>query len=156
MDLPTISIEVIWLILGIIFVFSEFFVPGLVIAFFGVGGFITAITTWLNITTSFPAQLLTFMLSSLVLLFSLRRFLKPVFFGETQDSSDNQFFNIEIGKTVPVVELIEPEQLGGKVRYQGAPWSAKADERIAPGESARIIGCDNLTLIVEKVGKKEQ
>lgn len=156
MELPTISIEVIWLIAGIIFIFSEFFIPGLVVAFFGVGCFVTAITTWLKITASFPSQLLTFMISSLGLLFTLRRFVKPVFFGESQSASDNQFFNIEIGKTVPVVELIEPDQLGGKVRYQGAPWSAKSEERIAPGESAKIVGCDNLTLIVEKAGKKEQ
>ena len=51
--------------------------------------------------------------------------------------------------------MIEPGEVGGKVRYQGALWSAQADERIPPGESVRIKGCDNLTLIVEKKSKEE-
>jgi membrane protein implicated in regulation of membrane protease activity len=148
--------EIIWLIVGIIFVFSEFFIPGVVIAFFGIGGIITAGTTWVGLTPNLSSQLLVFTLSSLLLLFTLRRTLKPIFLGKTRISTGNKNFNIEIGKLVGVVELIEPNELGGKVRYQGAPWSAKATEQIVPGETVKIIGCTNLTLLVEKVNKTNE
>ena len=152
----SIDPEFVWAIVGIIFVFCEFFIPGLVIAFFGVGALIAALTTWIGLTPNLPLQLLVFMISSLLLLGLLRKYLKRTFLGKAQGVDDLPNFNVEIGKIVPVVEYIQPGEVGGKVRYQGAPWSARAPEPIAPGESVKIVGCDNLTLIVEKIKKTEE
>lgn len=149
--ISSIEHEVVWAILGLIFVFCEFFIPGLVIAFFGVGALITALTTWIGITPNLSLQLLVFMISSLLLLGLLRKYVKRTFLGSGKGVDDLPNFNVEIGKIIPVVEFIQPGEVGGKVRYNGAPWSARADEPISPGESVKIIGCDNLTLIVEKV-----
>jgi membrane protein implicated in regulation of membrane protease activity len=150
----SLSPEIIWIILGIIFVFVEFFIPGLVIAFFGVGAFITALTTWMKITTSLPSQLLVFILSSVLFLVFLRKYVKRTFLGKTRGDESERNFNIEVGKIVPVIEFIQPGEVGGKVRYMGTTWSATASEPIAPGESVEIIGNDGLTLIVEKVKKE--
>lgn len=152
-SLSSIPPELVWALLGIVLIFCEFIIPGLVIAFFGGGALITALTTWLGLTPSLALQLLVFMVSSLLLLGLLRRFLKRTFLGSEKEGSEGMNFNVEIGKIVPVVEFIEPGVVGGKVRYQGAPWSARSTESVAPGESVRITGCDNLTLIVEKVEK---
>jgi len=149
--LSSIAPELVWAILGLVFVFCEFFIPGLVIAFFGVGALITALTTLLHITPNLSLQLLVFMISSLALLGLLRKYVKRTFLGSGKGVDDLPNFNIEIGKIVPVVEFIQPGEVGGKVRYQGAPWSARAEEPISPGESVKIVGCDNLTLIVEKI-----
>lgn len=59
--------------------------------------------------------------------------------------------NGDIGEIVPVVEPIVPPGHGGKVEYKGKIWPARSSERIAPGENARIIGRDILTLVVEKI-----
>jgi membrane protein implicated in regulation of membrane protease activity len=150
-----ISPEIIWLLASVLLVFSEFMIPGLVIAFFGGGALITALTTWLGFTSTLELQLLVFIVSSILLLVVLRAYVKKIFLGRLQQSGDIQNFSIEVGKIVPVVELIEPGEVGGKVRYQGALWSAKADEKIPPGESVKIKGFDNLTLIVEKKNKEE-
>lgn len=156
MDLSSIlsiSAELAWAIVGIIFIFIEFFIPGLVIAFFGVGALITALTTWIGISPTLPWQLLVFIVSSILLLVLLRRYVKRVFFGGEKGEVDVPNFIVEIGKVVPVVEYIQPGEVGGKVRYQGANWLARADEPIPPGESVKIIGCDNITLLVKKVEK---
>ena len=150
----SLSPEIIWIILGIVFIFFEFFIPGLVIAFFGVGALITALTTWMKLTTSLTSQLLVFILSSVLFLVFLRKFVKSTFLGKTKGDESERNFNIEIGKIVPVVEFIQPGEVGGKVRYMGTTWSATASEPIAPGESVEIIGNDGLTLIVEKVKKE--
>jgi membrane protein implicated in regulation of membrane protease activity len=151
----SLSPEVIWIVLGIIFIFFEFFIPGLVIAFFGVGALVTALTTWIKFTTSLTSQLLVFIVSSVMFLVLLRKYVKSTFLGKTKGEESERNFNIEIGKIIPVVEFIQPGEVGGKVRYMGTTWSASASEPIAPGESVEIIGNDGLTLIVEKV-KKEQ
>ena len=156
MLLETISsmpAEIVWAVLGLIFVFIEFFIPGLVIVFFGVGALITAVTTWSGLTPSLPWQLLVFIVSSVLFLVLLRKYVKRTFLGKTlgDGEEDDLNFNIEIGKIVPVIESIKPGEVGGKVRYMGTTWSASSSEPIAPGESVEIIGNDGLTLIVEKV-----
>lgn len=152
-SLTSIPAEIVWAILGIILVFFEFFIPGLVIAFFGVGAIITALTTWIGITPSLGLQLLVFMVSSVLLLILLRKMVKRTFLGKQKGVEVDRNFNLDIGKIVPVIEFIQPGEVGGKVRHQGSNWSAKASEPIPPGESVRIVGCENITLIVEKVEK---
>jgi membrane protein implicated in regulation of membrane protease activity len=152
-SLTSIPAEVVWAILGIVFVFFEFFIPGLVIAFFGVGAIITALTTWIGITPSLELQLLVFIVSSILLLILLRRMVKRTFLGKTKGEYGDRDFNVDIGKIVPVIEFIQPGEVGGKVKYQGSNWPAIASEPIPPGESVKIIGRENITLIVEKVEK---
>jgi len=149
MDILGISMNIIWLLAGIGFIFLEFIIPGLVIAFFGVGAIITAIITTI-IDTSIEVQVLIFSISSILCIIFLRRYFTKIFAGKELNARDNENFNIEMGKIVPVVELIEPNVIGGKVKYQGALWPAKADHTISPGESVEIIGRENLTLIVKK------
>ena len=151
----SISPQLVWAILGVVFIFFEFFIPGLVIAFFGVGALVTAFTTWIGITPNLSLQLITFIISSILLLILLRKYVKRTFLGGAKGVDDLPNFNVEVGKIVPVVEFIQPGEVGGKVRYQGTQWSARASEPIAPGESVKIISCDNLTLIVEKLNNNE-
>ncbi len=155
-SLLTIPAEVVWAILGIVLVFFEFFVPGLVIAFFGVGALITALTTWMGLSPSLAPQLLVFIVSSILLLMLLRRYLKGIFLGGAKEQKSKIDFTVEVGKIIPVIEYIQPGEVGGKVRYQGTLWSAGAEEPIPPGESVRILGCENITLIVERVEKNNR
>lgn len=153
-SLSQIPAEIVWTVIGIVLVFMEFFIPGLVIAFFGFGALITALTTWIGLTTSLAAQLLVFIIFSILMLVLLRKYLKRTFLGDSTSQVDRINFSVEVGKIVPVIEFIQPGEVGGKVRYQGTNWSAKATEAIPPGESVKIIGCENITLIVEKVETK--
>lgn len=152
MFLETISPEIIWAIFGIILLLMELFMPGLVIFFFGFGGLVTALTTMLGVTESLNTQLLVFIFTSILALLFFRKLIKNKFM-ERSDEPDTDKYNIQIGKIVSVIELIEPNEVGGKVRYQGSPWSAESSEKIGPGESVKITGFRNLTLIVEKIQK---
>ena len=144
-----ISPKIIWTIAGVLLLFAEFLLPGLVVAFFGGGALVTALTTWLGLSPGLQGQLVVFLAASLLLLILLRRTLKNVFLGKTQPDGEPRDFNLEIGKLVPVVLEIRPGEPGGKVRYQGTLWDAMADEAIPAGGMARITGQVNLTLTVE-------
>ena len=147
------SPEIIWAFFGIILLFAELLIPGLVIAFFGFGALLTSLTTYLNITPSLSLQLFTFICTSVLSLLLFRKYIKKMLYKKIEEKEKTNNYSIEIGKIVPVIELIDPNEIGGKVKYQGTPWSAKSSEKIGPGESVKIIGFKNLTLIVEKLDK---
>ena len=48
--LENLNHELLWFLLGLAFLLSEFVVPGFVIAFFGVGAWVTAILTGVGLT----------------------------------------------------------------------------------------------------------
>jgi len=148
------SIVFLWTLAGIVLIFVELFVPHFVIAFFGGGALVTALTTAVGLTTSLASQLVVFIVSSLLLLFLLRRYLKKTLTGNMKDSDDQQPFDLEIGKIVTVVRDIDPHTGFGKVKYLGTQWDAMAAEFISAGESVRLVGGSNLTLRVERVKKE--
>ncbi len=145
------SPALLWLIVGLLFVFFEIFVPGFVLAFFGGGALIVALTTWLGWTLGLTSQVIVFLMSSLVLLFSLRRFFTRIFSGREDTEGDTINFKVEKGAVVTVLETIDPSKGKGRVRYQGSEWKATASSVIPAGDSARVSGMNNLTIEVEKV-----
>ena len=74
--------EIVWAVLGLIFVFIEFVIPALVAVFLGIGALITAITTWAGFTPSLPLQLLVFIGSSVLLLVLLRKYVRRKSLGK--------------------------------------------------------------------------
>lgn len=149
--LINIAPETLWLIMGLVFILLELVIPGLIIVFFGAGALITCITTWAGLTQSLTAQVIIFAVSSTLFVGVVRWLILKYKKMNTEETTN---FNIEIGRIVDVIEMIEPGQTGGKVRYQGADWNARCQTKILPGDSVRITGCDNLTLIVEPLLKQ--
>jgi inner membrane protein len=148
------NIGFLWTLAGILLIFIELFYPHFVLAFFGGGALVTALATALGLTAGLSGQLAVFIVSSLLLLFLLRRYLKKTLTGNMKDIDDAQLFDLEIGKIVLVVNEIDPQKGHGKVKYHGTHWDAMAKETIAAGESVRVTGRSNLTLQVEKIKKE--
>ena len=155
-----LSPELVWLFAGIFLIFTEFFIPGVVIVFFGVGALLTSFAILLSDALTFhlslPMQMWIFLVSSIGFMMLMRNKLMATFLGKAMDDGEQRTFNVEVGKMVSVVELIEPGEVGGRVRYQGTLWSARSEKRHMPGESVVITGCDNLTLIVESMKKEDE
>jgi inner membrane protein len=145
------SPELLWVLVGLVMLFLELFLPGLVIIFFGGGALLTALATALGLTPTLTSQLLLFIVSSLALLAVLRRMLQKIFRGKTFAARNEAGFDAEIGRLVEVREAIDPRTERGRVFYQGSLWPARSGEFIDAGVSARIIGRDNITLLVEKI-----
>ena len=142
--------ELIWAVIGILLLLSEFAVPGLIVFFFGVGALVTALIC-LFMDIGINAQLLIFLLVSVVSLLCLRNWLKGVFLGHI-GAKQSGSTNLEdyIGKQAVVKEKIVPK-LGGKIELHGTNWQAHADEEIEAGEVVEITGKNNLILKVKKV-----
>jgi len=140
--------ELIWFLIGLVLLLLELALPGLIIFFFGVGACIVALVCLLT-DISLNTQLLIFLLSSILSLLCLRRWLKGIFMGfivSKQDMTEN--LEEFIGHRAVVKEKITP-YAPGKVEFHGTNWEALADEEIAVGTLVKITGKDNITLKVK-------
>jgi membrane protein implicated in regulation of membrane protease activity len=140
--------EIIWFLIGLVLLIMEFILPGLIIAFFGVGAWIVALVclfTDIGINT----QLIIFIVSSVLSLFFLRKWLKGVFIGHSVSKQDlKEDLEEFIGQKAVVKEKITPKA-GGKVEFHGTNWEAEADEEIAVETVVEIVGKENITLKVK-------
>ncbi len=140
----------IWFLIGLALVLSEFMVPGVILVFFGMGAWTAAVTSWLGLTAGWTSQLLVFAISSIIYLVLLRRWFQARFMGfegDRQDPSSN--IDEFQGQIVTVTEDINPETGSGKVEFKGAAWSARSETLITTEHRARVIGVDSITLLVE-------
>jgi membrane protein implicated in regulation of membrane protease activity len=138
----------IWLVVGCALMLSEFVVPGFIIFFFGAGAVFTAAALLIS-PMGLPGQFTVFLLSSVVLLFVLRRLLPRIFSGYKKENTlpaDEEEF---AGEPATVMEDIAPGRQG-KILFHGSAWTAESKEKCSAGETVRIVRRSNLTYVVEK------
>lgn len=138
--------EVIWFLIGLVLIVMEFVLPGLIIIFFGIGAWITAICCML-FDFGLNAQLAIFIFTSLLALALLRKYLRKRFFRENETGEDTLIDEF-IGKTVTVEQAITPDKIG-KVMFKGTLWEAKSDHSLKKGQIVKITGKESIVLIVE-------
>ncbi len=140
--------EIIWFLVGLALLIMEFALPGLIIAFFGIGACIVAIICMIT-DIGINTQLIIFMASSVLSLLCLRKWLKGIFFGHVKSKQDmTQDLQEFVGERAMVKKKITPKA-AGKVELHGTNWAAEADEEIAEGTTVEIIGKENITLKVK-------
>lgn len=155
MDFAFVTPPFIWALLGIAFLIIEFFFPGFVFFFFGLGAFLSSVFCLLLPQLSMSLQLIVFITGSLFFLLCLRKWVKNVFTGFF-DSNESMPLNKDsyIGDTGVVAKPIQPG-ITGKIEFHGSLWPAVANEKLEKGEPVRIIEQDNITFTVEKLNKQE-
>ena len=143
----------IWFIVGVALIVSEFFLPGIVLVFFGISAILVAILEWCGLVTELSTQLWVFSVGSLVLLFALRRFFKQWFVGKVKDDADAGEIDLDefVGKEVKVVEAIAGEGTRGKGELKGADWKASSLDALEVGAIAEVVERDGLTLVVKRL-----
>ena len=135
---------VIWFIAGFIFFVLEFALPGLILFFFALGAWITAITC-LFFDVSIDTQLIVFGASTIVTILLFRKSLRKILYTRRQSSEIEDEF---IGKTGRAETFIGPGK-NGKVDFKGTSWDAKSDDSIEPGDEVIVVGNESILLIVK-------
>jgi membrane protein implicated in regulation of membrane protease activity len=135
----------IWLILGVLLLIAELMSVSFFFAFLSIGALLTALLSWLNITTTLNMQLLAFSVISIGSLLFLRKPLQKVFLKNGKTVEYNEY----VGDKATVVTAI-PANGEGKVFYRGTEWAAKSDTGQAIDESSIVIirELDGIKLIV--------
>jgi len=138
----------LWLYVGAFLMLAEIVSPGFVIFFFGLGASTVAGAKWMFPDMSLAWQLALFSIFSILYLLTLRRYIKSVFHGDTDQSKalDSEY----VGRLAKVTETVRPD-VPGRVLLGDAEWSASATEQLDPGTEVKVIGRVNLTLKVERL-----
>jgi membrane protein implicated in regulation of membrane protease activity len=137
-----------WFLLGFILFLLEFIIPGLVLFFFGVGAWITALVV-LAFALPLNAQLVLFLISSVLTLALFRKSIKKLTWSrklERNEVLEDEF----IGKTAVAQTDIAPGQTG-KVEFKGTNWEARTTDMISKGDKVLISGTESITLIVNSI-----
>lgn len=148
--LDNASAELLWFLVGLVLLVSELALPGFVIIFFGFGAWITALLVGFGLLPSFNAQLLVFLISSVICLAVFRKKGKHLFEGKVSRIWNPESSMDDVrGQRAVVLQAITPGAPGGRVEFHGTSWSAEADVVIPPGQIVEITRQDNLTLYVK-------
>jgi len=131
-----LSSSLIWFLIGVAFLIAEIGLSGFILIFFTAGCWIVAFVTWL-FDIELTIQILLFIVSSLTLLFTLRKYSLKIFQGKTRDSVDDHYTDSKIGKTAIVTKTISPN-MPGEIKAMGSFWRANAEEAIEEGQSVLI------------------
>jgi len=140
--------EVVWFLVGLLLLVLELSLPGLIVGFFGIGAWVVAIVCLMT-DIGINAQLIIFIVASVLSLLLLRKWVKGVFLGHAGAKQDLTHDLEEfVGQRAVVTEKIVPKA-GGKVEFHGSRWEAQADQEIAEGAIVEIVGKDNITFKVK-------
>ena len=145
-----LSPALLWFLVGVVFLIAELVVPGFILIFFTAGCWIAALAAWL-FDAGLTTQIVIFVVSSLILLFALRKYSLKTFRGTTREDIDDNYSESKIGRTALVTKRITPA-IPGEIKVMGSFWRAVAECQIEEGQSVRIVSQeseDGLTLKVK-------
>ena len=138
----------LWMYAGAFIMLAELASPGFVVFFFGLAAATVSLLKWMFPSLPLWGQLAAFSVFSIVYLLVLRKYLKKVFTGDSQESPSIN--NEYIGRVGRVVEVVRPD-VPGRILLGDAEWTAKAATRLEPGTEVRVVAQENLTLAVEPI-----
>jgi len=140
---------ILWFLIGLFCVIAEFFAPGVIIVFFGVGAWVVSLLC-LGMELGAPYQITVFIVVSIGSLMLLRRRFNPEPDGSPDLTDDF------IGRTAVV---LEPVQRGrpGRVTFKGAAWKAEttSEALLEKGRYVSIVRQESIVLFVEPIQEQE-
>ena len=148
-----ISLYLIWFLIGIGFLIGEMMVPGFILIFFTAGSWVVAGTVFFLPELELTTQIIIFMVSSLLLLFTLRRYGLNTFKGKSTGGVDDEFS--KIGQKAVVTEAIDEDGYG-EIQLDGTYWRATADVQIEKDQRVVVTGQEphnSMVLIVKPITK---
>ncbi len=137
---------VIWFFLGLALALLEFLAPGMIILFFGIGAWVTALS-FLFFDPGINTQIIIFMVSSVLSILLLRKSLKKMFFNE--DPNKKETLPDEFIGQSAVVETEINKDKPGSVSFKGANWEAMSDQKLKVGQRVQISAKESIKLHVE-------
>jgi membrane protein implicated in regulation of membrane protease activity len=144
----TLEPQILWLLAGIILILVEFAAPGVIIVFFGIGAILAAVTTWLGWTPDVGSQAAVFAITSVALLFSVRRYAKQWFVGMSSTAAGGNDDDDFTGREARVTADLPGDGADGQVEIKGAQWKARSEMPIAAGATVIIVRREGLTFHV--------
>ncbi len=136
----------IWLIIAGLFFIGEIITVGFLIFWFGIGALIAMAVSFF--TTNIIIQTSVFIVSSAILLFATKPFVKK--FVDVKPTKTNAYSII--GQKALVIKEINSHSVG-QIKIKGEVWSAESenDETIKEGSEVEILQIKGVKAIVKPI-----
>jgi len=135
----------IWMATAAIFLIAELVTPTMIMINFAVGALVAGIYAQF-VPGAYYWQLGIFAAVSIICLPFTRRFANRI----SRPAPERSNVDRMLGQVALVTEPIDPD-LGGKVRFEGEVWVARATEPIAAETKVRITGIHGTKVTVERL-----
>jgi inner membrane protein len=146
--------SVVWLVIGIVLILSEFILPGLVVIFLGISALLISPLVYSEIITDPVIQTVAWLIVSVILILLFREQFAAKFPSLERKTYGKDSDEIT-GKSAEVMERITATE-AGRIRINETTWYAKADQLIEPGEWVTVTSRDNLLLHVRPANAEEK
>ncbi|MFK7871771.1 MAG: NfeD family protein [Oligoflexales bacterium] len=145
-----------WIVFAIILSLSEMLLPGLIAIFLGLAALIVAGGIWMGWIDGFMTMLLWWVVTSSVLLVTLRNAVAHLAPGDQwKDNIEDD--SIAVGTQVLIIEDIDATTTSGRIEYRGSTWNAKTEKKHLPkGSFATIVKRDGIFWIVEPLSQEKK
>ncbi|MCL2859069.1 MAG: NfeD family protein [Oscillospiraceae bacterium] len=139
------TLSIIWLILAGVFFIAEIFTLGFFICWLGVGALLAMVVSFF--TDSIIIQIVVFVISSIILIFSTKPLVKRFVDRKTIPTNKDSL----IGKKGLVIHQIDPIKSKGQVKLNGEVWSAKSKDNtvIEVGKEVEVEEVIGVKLVVK-------
>jgi len=140
-----------WLVLGMLLIILELFVPSFTIFWFGLGALLVSIILWVAPSVDLSWQIFIWAVASSLFTFLWFRFLRPLMADRTKAGLSREAVLGESGQVIQIPQ----EGKRGVVRFTtpllGADeWPFICEEAVACGDRVFVKDISGNTLIVEK------
>jgi len=138
-----------WIIGGAILLLLEVVIPGAVLGFIGAAALITGCLIHFNFIGGLLPIMMTFFVTSMVLIVTLRSTLLKFFPDNSVVQNTDEQQDV-VGGIVDIIEDVTPYKRG-RIKYLNTSWEAQSDVQLLTGEQAIIAGRDGNCLIVKSL-----
>jgi membrane protein implicated in regulation of membrane protease activity len=140
-----------WLVLGMLLIVAEIFIPSFTVFWFGLGAIIVALILWLLPDMALSWQLFIWAMASILFTFLWFKFFKPLMTDRTQAGISREAAMGESGQVIRV----PAEGRRGIVRFAtpllGADeWPFMCEQEVAAGDRVFVKDISGNTLLVER------
>ncbi|BCR04704.1 membrane protein [Desulfuromonas versatilis] len=142
-----------WMVLGMLLMLAEIFVPSFTIFWFGLAGLVVAVLLWLAPELAISWQVVIWALASIGFTIAWFRFFKPTMTDRTKAGLSREAVVGEIG------QVIRDPQDGrrGVVRFSlpllgDDEWEFVTTEELKVGDRVVVVDVSGNTLVVAKKG----
>lgn len=140
-----------WLVLGMLLIIAEIFIPSFTVFWFGLGAIMVALILWLLPDMSVSWQLFIWAIASIVFTFLWFKFFKPLMTDRTKAGISREAVLGESGQVIKVPE----EGRRGIVRFATPllgtdEWPFICEQAVASGDRVFVKDVSGNTLLVEK------
>ena len=140
-----------WLVLGMLLIIAEIFIPSFTVFWFGLGALIVALILWLLPDMAVSWQLFVWAIASIVFTLLWFKFFKPLMTDRTKAGISKEAVLGESGQVIKIPQ----QDRRGIVRFAtpllGADeWPFICQQAVASGDRVFVKEVSGNTLIVEK------